>query len=66
MVIQGAKDPRVGREESDDIVEAVHRNGGVVEYLLFEDEAHVLRKAANAAKAYTAILSFLDRHLKAQ
>jgi dipeptidyl aminopeptidase/acylaminoacyl peptidase len=64
MVLQGAKDPRVLRAESDDIVAAVRTNGGVVEYLLFDDEAHGFRKRANAVRAYQAILNFLDRHLK--
>jgi dipeptidyl aminopeptidase/acylaminoacyl peptidase len=64
MVIQGAKDPRVLRIESDDIVAAVKANGGTVEYLLFEDEAHGFRKRTNAVRAYQAILNFLDRHLK--
>lgn len=64
MVIQGANDPRVRRCEADDIVAAVRQHGGIVEYLLFEDEAHALRKATNAVKAYNAILDFLDRHLR--
>ena len=64
MVIQGAKDPRVLRIESDDIVAAVRRYGGTVEYLLLEDEAHGFRKRANAVRAYQAILDFLDRYLK--
>lgn len=64
MVIQGAKDPRVKRCEADDIVAAVRQHGGIVEYLLFEDEAHALRKATNAIKAYNAILDFLERHLR--
>src|SRR6185369_10809300 len=64
MVIQGAKDPRVLRVESDDIVAAVRRCGGTVEYLLLEDEAHGFRKRTNAVRAYQAILEFLDRNLK--
>jgi dipeptidyl aminopeptidase/acylaminoacyl peptidase len=64
MVLQGAKDPRVLRVESDDIVAAVRSNGGVVEYLLFDDEAHGFRKRTNAVRAYQAILNFLDQHLK--
>jgi dipeptidyl aminopeptidase/acylaminoacyl peptidase len=64
MVVQGARDPRVKRCEADDIVEAVRRHGGTVEYLLFEDEAHALRNGANAVKAYNAILEFLERYLR--
>lgn len=64
LVIQGARDPRVKRCEADDIVKAVRDNGGNVEYLLFDDEAHALRKPANAVKAYNAILDFLERRLR--
>ena len=64
MVVQGARDPRVQRCEADDIVAAVKSNGGIVEYLLFEDEAHALRKQTNAIKGYNAILEFLERHLR--
>lgn len=63
MVVQGAKDPRVLRIESDDIVAAVRRCGGTVEYLLLEDEAHGFRKRTNAVRAYQAILNFLGRYL---
>jgi dipeptidyl aminopeptidase/acylaminoacyl peptidase len=64
MVIQGANDPRVKRCEADDIVTAVRKHGGTVEYLLFEDEAHALRKGVNAVKAYNTILDFLERYLR--
>ncbi|HET6863452.1 MAG TPA: prolyl oligopeptidase family serine peptidase, partial [Pyrinomonadaceae bacterium] len=63
LVLHGANDPRVPKIQSDRMVEAVKRNGGIVEYLVFHDEAHGLRQPANVAKAYTAILDFLDRYL---
>jgi dipeptidyl aminopeptidase/acylaminoacyl peptidase len=64
MVVQGAKDPRVLRRESDEMIAAVRNNGGTVEYLVLDDEAHGFRKRANAIRAYGAILKFLDQHLK--
>ena len=64
MVVQGAKDPRVLRRESDEMIAAVRSNGGTVEYLVLEDEAHGFRKRANSIRAYGAILRFLDLHLK--
>lgn len=65
MVIQGARDPRVLRVESDEIVAAIKSHGGTVEYMLLEDEAHGFRKTKNSLRAYQAVLGFLDRHLKA-
>lgn len=64
MVLQGANDPRVIQPESDDIVEAVKKNGVPVEYIVFEDEGHGFRKKENQVRGYRAILDFLDKHLK--
>ena len=64
MVLQGANDPRVLQSESDEIVEAVKANGVPVEYLIFEDEGHGFMKKENRIKGYSAILEFLDKHMK--
>ncbi|MBA2501300.1 MAG: S9 family peptidase [Pyrinomonadaceae bacterium] len=64
IVLQGANDPRVIKPESDEIVEAVRKNNGVVEYIVFPDEGHGFSKRANEMQAYRSILQFLDRHLK--
>jgi dipeptidyl aminopeptidase/acylaminoacyl peptidase len=64
MVLQGANDPRVLQIESEDIVEAVRKNGIPVEYILFEDEGHGFRKKENRIKGYRAIREFLDQYLK--
>ena len=64
MVLQGANDPRVIKPESDEIVEAVRRKGGVVEYIVFPNEGHGFTKKANETRAYRAILDFLDQYLK--
>lgn len=64
MVLHGAKDPRASRVESQDIVNSIRANGGVVEYLEFSDEAHGFRKRANSIRAYGAILDFLEKYLR--
>lgn len=64
MVLQGANDPRVIKAESDEIVEAVKRNGGTIEYIVFEDEGHGFSKRANEIRAYRAIADFLDKNLR--
>ncbi len=66
LVIQGANDPRVLQVESDEIVEKVKANGGVVEYVVFPDEGHGFSKKANQVKSAEAIVSFLDRYLKSK
>lgn len=64
IVLQGANDPRVLKIESDEIVEAVKKNGVPVEYVVFDDEGHGFRKKENQIEGYGKILEFLDRHLK--
>jgi dipeptidyl aminopeptidase/acylaminoacyl peptidase len=63
MVLQGAKDPRVLKVESDEMVEAVKKNGVPVEYVVFEDEGHGFRKTENEIEGYEKILNFLDKYL---
>ncbi|HNV53110.1 MAG TPA: prolyl oligopeptidase family serine peptidase, partial [Tenuifilaceae bacterium] len=64
MVLQGANDPRVLQVESDEIVEAIKKNGVPVEYVIFPDEGHGFVKKENEIKGYKAILDFLDKYLK--
>jgi dipeptidyl aminopeptidase/acylaminoacyl peptidase len=64
IVLQGQNDPRVIKPESDEIVDAIKKKGGVVEYVVFDNEGHGFTKKANEIRAYKAILDFLDKHLK--
>ena len=64
IVIQGANDPRVIKPESDEIVEAVMKNGVPVEYVVFADEGHGFSKKKNNMEANRKILAFLDKYLK--
>ena len=64
MVMQGANDPRVLKVESDEIVAAAKKNGVPVEYIVFPDEGHGFVKKENEIRGYSAMLAFLDQHLK--
>ena len=64
IVLQGKNDPRVIKPESDEIVEAVKKNNGVVEYVVFDNEGHGFTKKANEIRGYKAVLDFLDKYLK--
>ncbi|WP_057915424.1 S9 family peptidase [Peribacillus muralis] len=61
LVIQGANDPRVVKEESDQIVKALKEKGRSVEYMLLEDEGHGFSKKENEIAVYQKILSFLNQ-----
>jgi dipeptidyl aminopeptidase/acylaminoacyl peptidase len=65
LVIQGAKDPRVVKPESDQLVEKLQSLGREVEYQVFEDEGHGFTKRQNELKAYRASADWLERHLLA-
>lgn len=62
LVIQGAKDPRVVKEESDQIVKKLREDGREVEYFVMEDEGHGFSKKENEIAVYTRMLDFLDHH----
>lgn len=62
LVIQGAKDPRVVKEESDQIVAKLKEKGRNVEYLVLEDEGHGFSKKDNEIKVYNLMLDFLEKH----
>lgn len=64
IVLQGKNDPRVIKPESDEIVDAIKKKGGVVEYVVFDNEGHGFTKKENEIRAYKAILDFLDKYLK--
>jgi dipeptidyl aminopeptidase/acylaminoacyl peptidase len=63
LVIQGAKDPRVVKPESDQMVERLRELGRDVEYLVFEDEGHGFTRYTNEVNAYRMTCEWLERHL---
>ncbi len=64
FVAQGANDPRVNINESDQIVEALESRGVDVQYMVKEDEGHGFRNEENRFDFYRAMIEFLDEHLK--
>jgi dipeptidyl aminopeptidase/acylaminoacyl peptidase len=63
LVLQGARDPRVVKGESDQMVERLRGLGRDVEYHVFEDEGHGFTKQANQVRAYRMVADFLERKL---
>lgn len=64
FVAQGANDPRVNIDESDQIVEALKARGVDVEYMVKDNEGHGFHNEENRFDFYRGMLSFLDSHLK--
>jgi dienelactone hydrolase len=63
LIAQGANDPRVKQDESEQIVAALTEAGIDHEYLLFPDEGHGFAKPENRLRFYAAAERFLARHL---
>jgi dipeptidyl aminopeptidase/acylaminoacyl peptidase len=63
LVAQGAKDPRVNIEESNQIVEALKKRGIDVPYLVKENEGHGFRNEENRFEFYEAMETFLGKYL---
>ncbi len=63
MVVQGAKDPRVNIEESNQIVEALRTRGIDVPYLVKENEGHGFHNEENRFEVYEAMEAFLAKHV---
>jgi dipeptidyl aminopeptidase/acylaminoacyl peptidase len=47
LIGQGANDPRVNKAESEQIVEAIEKNGGAVTYVIYSDEGHGFARPEN-------------------
>jgi dipeptidyl aminopeptidase/acylaminoacyl peptidase len=63
LILQGENDPRVPKEESDQVVERLRVLGRRVEYVVYPGEGHGFTRRANAEDAYGRIVKFLTREL---
>jgi len=63
FVAQGANDPRVNKNESDQMVEAMKNRGIEVEYMVKDNEGHGFHNEENRFDFYRAMEKFLDKHL---
>ena len=63
FVIQGANDPRVVKNESDQIVERLRARGVEVKYDVYEDEGHGFTRRSNELKALGDTAAFFEKYL---
>jgi len=64
LVAQGAKDPRVNINESNQIVEALRRREVEVVYVVKENEGHGFQNEENRFEFYEIMEKFLQNHLR--
>jgi len=63
-VVQGANDPRVNINESDQIVQSLRKRGYDVPYMVKYNEGHGFRHEENRIEFYKTMVGFFARHLK--
>jgi|HubBroStandDraft_1064217.scaffolds.fasta_scaffold00278_15 dipeptidyl aminopeptidase/acylaminoacyl peptidase len=62
-LLAGGNDPRCPKEEAQQVVDAVKKRGGVVEYKVYENEGHGFAKVENQIDAYKRVADFLKAHV---
>lgn len=65
LIAQGARDPRVAKNESDQMVAALKARGIEVPYIVKDNEGHGFHNEENRFEFYEAMEAFLARHLGA-
>ena len=63
LIAQGARDPRVAKDESDQMVAALKARGIEVPYIVKDNEGHGFHNEENRFEFYEAMEAFLARHL---
>jgi dipeptidyl aminopeptidase/acylaminoacyl peptidase len=59
LLLAGGHDPRCPKTESQQVVDAIKKRGGVVEYKVYENEGHGFAKVENQIDAYKRVAEFL-------
>ena len=63
LVVQGDKDARVKKDQSDRIVQSLRERKVPVHYLVLENEGHGFTKTENNLRALKLTDRFLDRYV---
>ena len=64
FVVQGANDPRVNINESDQIVSSMRARGVEVPYMVKYNEGHGFGHEENKIELYSSMMGFFAKHLK--
>jgi len=63
FIAQGANDPRVNKDESDQMVEALRKRGVEVQYMVKDNEGHGFHNEENQFDFYGAMEAFFRKYL---
>ncbi len=59
LLLAGGHDPRCPKTEAQQVVDAIKKRGGVVEYKVYENEGHGFARVENQIDAYKRVAEFL-------
>jgi dipeptidyl aminopeptidase/acylaminoacyl peptidase len=62
-LLAGGNDPRCPKTEAQQVVDAIKKRGGVVEYKVYENEGHGFARVENQIDAYKRVADFLKAHV---
>jgi dipeptidyl aminopeptidase/acylaminoacyl peptidase len=63
LIVQGDRDARVKKDQSDRVVQALKQRNVPVHYLVLKDEGHGFSRTESVATTYQAVDRFLDRYI---
>jgi dipeptidyl aminopeptidase/acylaminoacyl peptidase len=63
LLLAGGHDPRCPKSEALQVVDAVRKRGGVVDYKIYEDEGHGFARVENQIDSWNRISDFLKAHV---
>jgi len=64
LVLQGENDPRVPKEEAEQVVDLLRKDGQTVDAHYYSNEGHGFNKRENRIDAIQRILAWFDKYLK--
>jgi dipeptidyl aminopeptidase/acylaminoacyl peptidase len=62
-LLAGGNDPRCPKTEAQQVVDAVKKRGGVVQYKVYENEGHGFARVEHQIDAYQRVADFLKAHV---
>jgi dipeptidyl aminopeptidase/acylaminoacyl peptidase len=63
FLLAGGNDPRCPEEESKQVIDAIKKRGGVVEFKIYQNEGHGFARVGNQIDAYQRVSGFLKAHV---
>jgi len=63
LLLAGGHDPRCPKSETQQVVDAIKKRGGTVEYKVYENEGHGFARVENQIDAYKRVADFLLAHV---